>query len=56
MPAPVPIQGHVASVEPEEGPRLIGGIVGGGELEIERAPALHIEREAGLALPRFRPA
>lgn len=45
---------NVALVELEEGPRLISGIVGGGEPAIERALVLQIEREAGLALPRFK--
>jgi len=45
---------NVALVELDEGPRLISGIVGGGEPAVGRALALQIEREAGLALPRFR--
>lgn len=44
----------VALVELDEGPRLISSVVGGGELAIERALALQVEREGGLALPRFR--
>jgi uncharacterized OB-fold protein len=44
---------NVAVVELEEGPRLISNIIGDGALAIDRALALVIEQEAGVALPRF---
>ena len=47
---------NVAVVELEEGPRLLTNIVGGAALRIEMPLQLVIEREAGVALARFRPA
>ena len=47
----------VAVVELAEGPRLISGLVTTGRpLAIDLPLTLAIEREAGVALPRFRPA
>jgi uncharacterized OB-fold protein len=48
---------NVAVVELAEGPRLTTNIVAGGTpLAIDMPVALVIEREAGVALPRFAPA
>jgi len=47
----------VAVVELAEGPRLISGIAGNAEaLRIDQPLSLTIQREAGVALPRFAPA
>ena len=47
----------VAVVELAEGPRLISGLVSTGRpLAIDLPLTLAIEREAGVALPRFKPA
>jgi uncharacterized protein len=47
----------VAVIELAEGPRMIAGLVPGERpLAIDMALKLAIEREAGVALPRFAPA
>ena len=49
----------VAIVELVEGPRLISNIIGIDDpetLEIDQALELTIEREGGIAIPRFRPS
>jgi uncharacterized OB-fold protein len=50
---------NVAIVELAEGPRLISNVVGltePGDLTIDQALKLRIEREGDFALPRFEPA
>jgi len=47
---------NVAVVELDEGPRLISNIVGEQVLRIDMPLALVIQREAGTALARFKPA
>lgn len=48
---------NVAVVELAEGPRLISNvIVADGDLRIDMPLALAIEKESGVALPRFKPA
>lgn len=49
---------NVAVVELTEGPRLMSNVVdaNGGGLRIEMPLQLVIQRESGVALPRFRPA
>jgi uncharacterized OB-fold protein len=48
---------NVATVELEEGPRLLGNIVGDTtNLRIDMPLSLAIETEEGIALARFRPA
>ena len=43
----------VLLVELAEGPRMIAGVSGDGELEIEQKLTLRIEKEGELSLPRF---
>ena len=47
---------NVATVELDEGPRLLSNIVGGAALRIDLPLRLAIEHEEGIALARFRPA
>ena len=47
---------NVAVVELAEGPRLVSNVVGAVALAIDMPLELAIEREAGVALARFRPA
>jgi uncharacterized OB-fold protein len=46
---------NVAVVELEEGPRLISNVIDADKLRIDMPLALAIQREAGVALARFRP-
>jgi uncharacterized OB-fold protein len=46
---------NVAVVELAEGPRLISNVVDTDKLKIDMPLALVIQREAGIALPRFAP-